>query len=225
MFVKDHPPFIVHRAFLIKVPFFEACLGGQFEEGLNRKISLPDDSIDAFKDFLGYLYLGKSALDKYSKFHNQDDQTGVLSVLDLYGLAEKFSYEDLQNDIMDLMIDIARDAGYGAMRPDFLDKLERSGRLIIPLHCHMSRLWCTSYAHMIKVQGLHGCDEKQALVWVRGGGDRVAEVFQMMMAKEELKRVTLGLRCRWHVHSITSTCAQLAEANALVKQETAAASW
>ncbi|KAL8689709.1 MAG: hypothetical protein Q9218_004672 [Villophora microphyllina] len=98
--------FKVHAAHLSQSPVFGSMCNGQFREGQNRQIDLPEDDHEIFEVVVQYLYSGDfcgfepvaSESEEY-----QDEEADNLAdkladnLADVYLMAEKYQLEDLQS--------------------------------------------------------------------------------------------------------------------------------
>ena len=178
------------------------------EEGLSRTIKLPEDDPEVFEELLGYLYFGRTALDKYppkgqsvKEFYKT---SGWKTVVSLYILAERLNYEELQNAVVDKHLEFTKKI---IVPVDFFK--ETVGR--VPADCALLRLWCSELSYELANHGFwkdegHPCSPREILGWVEGGGECVREVVRQLVDKKDLMKARQGDTCRWHVHERTSRC-------------------
>ena len=123
----------------------------------------------------------------------------------LYVLADKLSFEELQNCVMD----IQRELGKKKIVPTtYLKQLERELRP----DCQLFRFWVAEYAyHLHSGKGFspnpkHVIGEDTVLDWIERGGKAVREIFRLMVQNEALQTPETAPRCAWHIHERTPRC-------------------
>ena len=204
-------PLVVHKAILVKEPFFEKCLQHGFQEGLYSVIRMPDDDTETVEDLVGYLYFGKSALEKYDITYDrkvaEEKEKAVkakVKLMKLCHLAEKIGSEELHNTLMDRMFDWPKQR----INPKNLT----AHRQMAPMECPLQRYRLTEFAWYLKDRGLRGwgkerdVNDESVLDWFAEGGELVREVVKLMTSGETLQHPNQMGKCHWHIHQKTSKC-------------------
>lgn len=102
--------FILHKAVLIRMPYFEACLRNNMKESREGVVRLPEDDPAAFSEVAYWIYHGKfeqdlgSEAQKGSKKGPLPETSQIDKVLvrfKTYLLAKKMMVEELQNNVID----------------------------------------------------------------------------------------------------------------------------
>ena len=200
--VSNAKPFTVHNSFLIKVSWFDTCLRQPMEEGLSNVIKLPEDNPKVIEDFLGFLYLGRPVVEKYSP-----TLSGCYSLLNLYRLADRFDYEEVQNAVMDQFVKIA---ALGVPDTRFLRRVNDTVLADRKLHC----FWATRLARSLRVYDfragpdeMHAGTEANIMELVGDGSDLVKAIFKILMSREDPEMTNKGDTCtKWHVHERSPKC-------------------
>jgi hypothetical protein len=94
----DKKEFTVHKDLLVFYSdYFRAAFNGSFVEATDRKIDLFDANQEAFEHFLTWLYTRKLASD-------DEQPLGLIALVDLWLLGDRFQVPMLQNCVMDKII-------------------------------------------------------------------------------------------------------------------------
>lgn len=97
--------FHVHEAILCKVsPVFKAAFTSTFKEGLERKMTLPDDDADLFNLLVEWLYAGSYNIPQPTG-HKDKDAARFMEFIRLYVLADKYGVTSLKNEIVKTLFD------------------------------------------------------------------------------------------------------------------------
>ena len=190
----------------MKEPFFDKCLKHEFLEGKNDVIRMPEDDLRAFEDLTGFLYFGKSSLEKFTRdSSDKTDCQKAQRLQNLYILAEKIGVEDLHNDIMDMCCD------YNKYRPHTtkIDTIPQS----VPMDCAWIRYRIAVVAWNLQHKGADAFgngsssfNQEAILNWFERGGDVVREVLRLLITRGPLKHPKDEGKCHWHIHQRTPKC-------------------
>ena len=95
---EDSTPFFVHRDQLCDASsFFKAAFEGAFLEGIEMRMSLPEEEEHTFDLFIQWLYN-----QGYEIFHEKDNDKGqqYMEPVKLYILADKYDVTDLKSHVI-----------------------------------------------------------------------------------------------------------------------------
>ncbi|KAK4946450.1 hypothetical protein LTR10_014649 [Elasticomyces elasticus] len=104
-------PLTAHKAILTKCSYFAKCLeSDRFEEGINNKIRLPDESSEDLVKLLGWLYTGKLyAGDREDmqivELRSQPTTLAVMDLVNLFIIADKYCCDDMAAKVLEIVGD------------------------------------------------------------------------------------------------------------------------
>lgn len=87
--------FLAHKKILCeKAPFFDKMFSGSFQEGTTQCATLPEEDLEAFKRFIGWIYHGSIEV-------HQLKEWPLTRCIHLFALAEKYGVTKLADQTMD----------------------------------------------------------------------------------------------------------------------------
>jgi BTB/POZ domain len=204
----DGQPFMVHRAFAVKAPFFDSCLRYSMREGRENIVGLPEEDPKVVEDFIGFLYLGRVTLEIYftgiaetvaNHDHLGPRDPNLEAIMRLYQLLETYNFEELQNLLMDGFTALAR---VDYIDAHFLRIMDAEFRI----DCPFVRFWSADTAYNLNICGFCGTEDKDRMLnWVADGGELVKKIFGMMVERG-LENPQEKDKYEWHVHEYTPKC-------------------
>ena len=130
---------------------------------------------------------------------------------EVYLLAEKLGYEELQNFLVDAISACWRTIGL--LVPGAATYMKDW-----PAHCALARLRIRLMAYTISKAGLdtyiteHKRDADKVHKWIEDGGPVVRGIFCVLAEKDKPSHPCTGDVCKWHVHQKTPKCKEAAGA-------------
>ncbi|KAI1609257.1 hypothetical protein EDD37DRAFT_653780 [Exophiala viscosa] len=106
----DATPLTAHKAILTRCSYFAKCLDDRFEEGINNKIKLPQESPEDLLKLLSWLYTGKLyAGDREDmqivELRSEPTTMAVMDLINLFIIADKYCCDRMAAKVLEIVGD------------------------------------------------------------------------------------------------------------------------